>query len=102
MSALLASPGVGSVGGSESVPALNGQVWLGFRPEAVEMGPDTVNSFPTRIRHVSYLGEIEQYHLELRSGALIKAFEQNPREIRLAGTPLPVHVHPRNLLVLPC
>ena len=77
------------------------QVWLGFRPEAVEIGTDTVNSFSTRIAHVSYLGEIEQYRLELRSGTVIKAFEQNPREIRQIGDALPIHVRPQNCLVLP-
>ena len=77
------------------------QVWLGFRPEAVEIGTDTLNAFQTRIAHVSYLGEIEQYRLELPSGATIKAFEQNPREIRQVGDILPIHVRPQNCLVLP-
>ena len=77
------------------------KVWLGFRPEAVEIGTDALNSFPTRIAHVSYLGEIEQYRLELPSGAVIKAFEQNPREIRQVGDALPIHIRPHNFLVLP-
>ena len=77
------------------------KVWLGFRPEAVEIGPHEVNSFATRISHVSYLGEIEQYGLEIAPGQTIKAFEQNPREIRQVGAPLTVHVRPQNFLVLP-
>ena len=85
----------------DSTTATGGEVWLGFRPEAVEIGASEVNSLSTRIRHVSYLGEIEQYQLELGSSTVIKAFEQNPLDLRLAGTTLPVHVHPRNLLVLP-
>ena len=76
------------------------KVSLGFRPEAVEIGAGDVNGFETRIAHVSYLGEIEQYRLELPGGATIKAFEQNPREIRQVGATLPVHVRPQNILVL--
>ena len=76
------------------------RVWLGFRPEAVQMGPHEINAFKTRIAHVSYLGEIEQYGLELSPGRIIKAFEQNPLEIRQVGMPLMVHVRPQDLLVL--
>jgi iron(III) transport system ATP-binding protein len=76
------------------------EVWLGFRPEAVEIGPNAVNSFETRIAHVSYLGEIEQYQLSLPAGGLVKAFEQNPREIRRVGGALVFHVLPQNFLVL--
>ena len=77
------------------------KVLLGFRPEAVEIGPAAVNVLETHIAHVSYLGEIEQYRLKLANDQLIKAFEQNPRDIRTEGTPLTVHVHPQNLLLLP-
>lgn len=77
------------------------KVWLGFRPEAVQIGPGPVNSFSTVIRQVTYLGEIEQYHLEVADGQLIKAFEQNPLEIRQVGRSLLVHVRPEDLLVLP-
>jgi iron(III) transport system ATP-binding protein len=82
-------------------PGVGQKVWLGFRPEAVQIGPDAVNSFNTRITHVSYLGEIEQYGLEIASGKIIKAFEQNPLEIRQVGASLPVHVRPQDLLLLP-
>ena len=77
------------------------KVWLGFRPEAVEMGASPVNALRTTITLVSYLGETEQYGLQLAPGRIIKAFEQNPLEIRQAGAPLAVHVRPQNLLVLP-
>jgi ABC-type Fe3+/spermidine/putrescine transport system ATPase subunit len=80
--------------------AVGDHVWLGFRPEAVEIGPGELNSFKTTIAHVSYLGEIEQYGLEISPGTLIKAFEQNPVEIRQVGAPLTVHVRPQDLLVL--
>ena len=52
------------------------------------------------IQQVSYLGEIEQYHLALPSGQTIKAFEQNPLEIRHIGAPLAVHIRPQDVLVL--
>ncbi len=75
-------------------------VWLGFRPEAVQIGLAGVNSFTTKIAHVSYLGEIEQYGLEVSPGKIIKAFEQNPMEVRQAGASLAVHVRPQDFLVL--
>ena len=69
--------------------------------QAVEMGAGEGNSLETTIAHVSYLGEIEQYQLELSSAAVIKAFEQNPQEIRRVGQPLTIHIRPQNLLLLP-
>jgi iron(III) transport system ATP-binding protein len=77
------------------------KVLLGFRPEAVQMGSDAVNCFKTTIAHISYLGEIEQYGLEIAPGRVIKALEQNPLEIRAAGATLTVHVRPQDCLVLP-
>lgn len=74
-------------------------VWLGFRPEAVEIGRGPINLLHTTISQVTYLGEIEQYELRLQSGATIKAFEQNPLDIRKIGAELPVHIRPQNLLV---
>jgi iron(III) transport system ATP-binding protein len=81
--------------------AVGDKVSVGFRPEAVQIGPGPANAFQTVIRHVSYLGEIEQYRLETPSGSMLKAFEQNPLEIRHLGAPLTVHVRPQDLLVLP-
>jgi len=76
-------------------------VWVGFRPEAVRLGPGEVNTLQTRIRKVTYLGEIEQYLLELDGGLKLKAFEQNPLAIRQPGVALPVHVRPEDVFVLP-
>jgi iron(III) transport system ATP-binding protein len=76
-------------------------VWLGFRPEALRIGENRMNSFTTTIAHVSYLGEIEEYQLRIDSGAVLKAFEQNPLEVRCVGEPLTVHVHPQDVMVLP-
>lgn len=77
------------------------KAWLGFRPEAVEIGSAPLNALTVRIASVNYLGEIEQYILELEGGMSLKAFEQNPIEIRQPGTALTVHVRPDDLLVLP-
>ena len=77
------------------------RVQFGFRPEAVQIGLGTENNLGTRVRAVSYLGEIEQYVLELKPGVDIKAFEQNPLELRATGTSLPVHVRPQDCLLLP-
>ena len=77
------------------------KLWLGFRPEAVQIGGNGTNSFQTTIAHVSYLGEVEQYGLEFLPGKTIKAFEQNPVAIRRVGAKLAVHVRPQDCLVLP-
>jgi iron(III) transport system ATP-binding protein len=76
-------------------------VWVGFRPEAVRMGSGTPNALTARVRLVTYLGEIEQYRLELADGTELKAFEQNPQARRRAGDTLAVHVRPENFFVLP-
>jgi iron(III) transport system ATP-binding protein len=80
--------------------SLNQKVWMGFRPEAVEMGPGSHNSLATTIAQVSYLGEIEQYELRLSPSVTIKAVEQNPQTIRRVGQPLAVHVSPHNLFFI--
>jgi iron(III) transport system ATP-binding protein len=77
------------------------KVWLGFRPEAVEIGAGECNSLVTTIALVTYQGEIEQYELKLSPAVTIKALELNPEEIRGAGGSLTVHIRPQNLFVLP-
>ena len=59
-----------------------------------------MNTISTTIRHVSYLGEIEQYGLEAAPEVMIKAFEQNPLEIRKPGAALIVHVRPANAMII--
>src|SRR5260370_30188685 len=62
---------LGLFNAAPGLPVKSGQaVWLGFRPEAVQIGVDGVNSFTTKIAHVSYLGEIEQYGLEISPGKI--------------------------------
>jgi len=76
-------------------------IWLGFRPEAVRIGEAEDNILKARIASVTYLGDIEEYTLELSATMRIKAFEQNPLAIRRAGAPVTVQVRPQNLMVLP-
>jgi iron(III) transport system ATP-binding protein len=76
------------------------KVWLGFRPEAVQIGNGPENNLLTGIDQVSYLGETEQYVLRLPSGGTIKAFEQNPVEIRQSGALLPVSVRAADVMLL--
>ncbi len=93
---------LGNILAATDSPAKAGdKVWLGFRPEAVQISAGSTNSFATTIAHVSYLGEVEQYGLEYQPGKTIKAFEQNPAEIRRVGSALTVHVRPQDCLVLP-
>ena len=77
------------------------RVLIGFRPEAVQLSESAVNCFSARIMRVNYLGEIEQYGLEIGGQRVIKAFEQNPLAHRPVGTELTVHVRPQDVLVLP-
>jgi iron(III) transport system ATP-binding protein len=76
-------------------------VWLGFRPEAVRLGEAEDNRLEARLASVTYLGDIEEYTLELSATTHIKAFEQNPLALRRAGALVTVHVRPPNLMVLP-
>jgi ABC-type Fe3+/spermidine/putrescine transport system ATPase subunit len=93
--------GFGDFRAGTGVKLSTGQkVLLGFRPEAVEIGVSQINSLAATISHVSYLGEVEQYELRLSPEVTVKAFEQNPLEIRRPGEPLQVHVRPQNLIVL--
>lgn len=83
------------------VPVSADRIWLGFRPEAIQLGPGPVNSFAATISQVRYLGDTEQYALRLSPTVTLKAIEQNPLEARHAGTTVTVHVNPGNLLLLP-
>jgi iron(III) transport system ATP-binding protein len=76
------------------------RAWLGLRPEAIRIGSNGVNSFEAVIRQVTYLGEIDRYELQLSSGGLLHASEQNPVEARGHGTRLSLHVRPEDCLVL--
>jgi iron(III) transport system ATP-binding protein len=81
--------------------AVGAKVWLGFRPETVKLGVNGINSLEAKLAHVTYLGDVEQYGLELRPGTLIKAVEQNPDIPRAIGATMQCHVRPEDCLVLP-
>jgi len=74
-------------------------VWLGFRPESVELKKVDFNCIETVVEQVMYLGEIEQYSLRLKGNIMIKALEQNPMEIRQRGDVLHIHISPHNFIL---
>ena len=76
-------------------------VELGFRPEAVQFGTGPINNLSATIHSVSYLGEVEQYHLLLGPDKLIKATEQNPIQNRPSGTPVSVNIRPSDCMIFP-
>ncbi len=77
------------------------KVSIGIRPEAIRLGTALVNNLSAEIDQVTYLGEIEQYRLKLDGGLTVKAFEQNPVEVRRPGERIDVHVRPADVLVFP-
>jgi iron(III) transport system ATP-binding protein len=74
---------------------------LGFRPEAVQFGVGRANNLAGTIQSVSYLGEVEQYQLQLSEDRFIKAIEQNPIENRAVGTSVSVNVRPGDCILFP-
>jgi ABC-type Fe3+/spermidine/putrescine transport system ATPase subunit len=89
----IASASVTRVAGSE--------VWLGFRPEAVELGEAEVNSLQATVLSVTYLGEVDQYELEVSPTLRLKVLEKNPLVLRRPGEVLRLSVAAASLLVLP-
>lgn len=89
--------------GSQSSFAAGQRVWLGFRPEAVRIGSSAENVLQTKVRQITYLGETEQYDLELGAtpATVIKAIELNPLTVRPIHATLEVHIRPQDLMVLP-
>lgn len=86
------------------VPAgvlIGAAVEVGFRPESVRIGPSKHNAWSAMTESVTYLGETEQSLFRLPDGTQIKAFEQDPAEVRGVGTGAEVHVPPSSLFVLP-
>jgi len=76
-------------------------VWVGFRPETLRLGTSPVNPISASLVTVNYLGDIEEYELQLSNGLILKAVEMNPAGSRQPGTILDGHVPPEHLLVFP-
>lgn len=79
---------------------LSGAVSVGIRPESIVFGPGPVNRLQCRVDGVTYLGEVEQYRLVGPGEVMLKAVEQNPREVRARGDELDVGVDSADVLVL--
>jgi len=81
------------------------RVTCSVRPESVELSPSDsggLNRLPAVVRRVTYLGDNEQYMLELRDGSLIKAVKYNPREEAMkAAEELQISFRPEDVVVLP-
>ena len=97
--------GLGRFDAATTTPFSAGEaVWLGFRPEAVQIGADPVsargNTFEATIEQASYLGEIEQYGLRTQGELRVKAFEQNPPARREVGARVTVRVRAEDRIVL--
>ncbi len=101
-SALMLKAASGTLTASARTGFSTGQkVSIGIRPEAIRLGTAPVNNLSAEIEQVTYLGEIEQYRLKLAGGLTVKAFEQNPVEVRRPGERIDVHVRPADVLVFP-
>jgi iron(III) transport system ATP-binding protein len=83
----------------QSALRIGQSVSLGFRPEAVEIGEQSINQMKASIAHVTYLGEVEQYELQVGPQVRIKACELNPLAIRQPGEEMAIFVRPHNLIV---
>jgi iron(III) transport system ATP-binding protein len=77
------------------------KVWVGFRPETMVFTPGTVNPFEAKITFLSYLGEIEEYELQVADGLTVRALELNPAGQRAQGSVVRGQVAPSDLLVFP-
>ena len=75
-------------------------VLVGFRPEAVRWGPVPSGTWRATVVRSVYLGEAEEYRLELQGGARLRAVVSNPREVLAPGAPAEVSVCPEDLLAV--
>jgi iron(III) transport system ATP-binding protein len=100
--AIIESPIGNLLAASVPVGVLPGTtVEVGFRPESVRIGAAKDNTWSAVTESVTYLGETEQSLFRLPDGTRIKAFEQDPAEVRGVGTAVEVNVPPSSLFVLP-
>lgn len=76
------------------------RVWVGLRPEAIQLGAGPRNTVPATLVSTNYLGETEEYLLGM-ADSVFKCFVQNPEKAPEAGAKLDVHVRPDDVLVLP-
>jgi len=75
-------------------------VICGFRPETVRLGGGGANSLNATVLDTTYLGEVEQFHLKLSDGTIVKAQVSNPDRAYRNGESVALSVDPRDLMVL--
>jgi len=91
-----------SAGPLPSLPPPLTPVDVGFRPEAVRLSDtSSPGSIPATVRQVTYLGETDQYVLELPTGIRIKVIEQNPLASRSIGAPVYCQIAPSDCFLIP-
>lgn len=77
-------------------------VMVSIRPEAIRLG-DSAAAGPNRIRgkcrRTTYLGELAQHEIEIRTGLTVKAYEINPRGQHLEDVTLTIS--PEDTILLP-
>lgn len=76
-------------------------VLVGFRPESVQWGPVPSGAWQASVLRSFYLGEAEEYRLELQGGARMRAVVSNPREVMAPGAHAEVSVRPEDLFIVP-
>lgn len=74
-------------------------LWLGFRPESVRFGNSAVNQFRGKIIQTTYLGEVEQYVVELGGGVCVKVLEPNPVQLKTRNAECWFYVAPHDFFV---
>jgi iron(III) transport system ATP-binding protein len=78
-----------------------------IRPEAIHFLPDgedagSDNVLPGKVRHVIYLGDVEQYNVDLADGTQVKVVEHNPlHRVAAEGDNVRLRFSPEAVVVLP-
>lgn len=81
-------------------PSPGETVRVGFRPESVSLAPSATNRLQGTLEQSTYLGETEQHLVRLADGTRIKVQEQNPTQVRSAGTAVTLSIPPDHLFVM--
>lgn len=76
-------------------------VSVGFRPESIQWGPSSNPSWQVSVLRRYYLGEAEEYRLQLSGGGRLRAVVSSPRAVLDPGAEAVISVLPEDLFVVP-
>ncbi len=76
-------------------------VSVGFRPESVQWGPSPSGTWPVSVLRSDYLGEAEEYRLQLSGDTRLRAVVSNPRTVLAPGAEAVISVRPEDLFAVP-